>query len=52
MKYRNPIMIEDAYLEYDRSKVEKLTLEEFKVKFNSMIDAVEKFTGRKLSLTH
>ena len=52
MKYRNPIMIEDAYLEYDRSKVEKLTLEAFKVEFNSMRDAVEKFTGRKLSLTH
>ena len=52
MKYRNPIMIEDAYLEYDSSKVEKLTLEAFKVEFNSMREAIEKFTGRNLSLTH
>jgi hypothetical protein len=48
MKYRNPLLIGDAYSEYDLSGAEKLTLEDFKLEFNSTKDAVEKFTGRTL----
>ena len=49
MKYRNPIQIEDAYLEYERSKnVEKFTLEEFKAKFNSLKEKIERVIGRTL----
>ena len=49
MKYRNPIQIEDAYLEYERSKnVEKFTLEEFKTEFNSLKEKIERVIGRTL----